>query len=421
MKELLNILIIGKGGRENALAATLLKSPRCRRLYAAPGPVEGAETTGINTMDFDAVARFVTENDIDMVIPGPEACVVRGVYDALTPLGVKVIAPDANCASLEGSKEFAKEFMIRHGIPSPRFMTVTADTVDEGESFLDSLEPPYVVKADGLAAGRGAYITENLGDAKDMLHDMLSGLFGESSQTVVLEEYVKGEECSVFLAVDGEDFIMLPTAKDYKRLDSSCFGINTAGLGSISPAPACDEEFMALTERLIINPTLRAFREEGMDYHGFLYIGLMRNTDGEPVVLEYNVRLGDPEAQVILPRISGDFVDMLEGIADRTLALKKIDVSPLCTAGIVMAAAGYPGVAETGDLITGIEAARESGCMVFEGAVSKAPDGSLTTDGGRILTVVAKAETAAVAASKALCGTELIHFDGAYFRKDIGS
>lgn len=418
MKDKLNILIVGRGGRESALAAKILESPRCQRLYSIPSDINGATRLNIGVLDFDMMAEAVETCGIDMVVVGPEAPVVEGIRDALAPTGVKVIAPDSQCARLEGSKEFAKEFMLRHAIPSPRYMSVTADTIDEGMSFLDSLNPPYVVKADGLAAGRGTYISSNIADAKDMLSEMLNGLFGESSETVLIEEYVKGKECSVFLAVDGEDYIFLPSARDYKRFEEGDRGLNTAGLGSISPAPAATPEFIETVERRIVIPTLKGLKEEGMDYQGILYLGLIE-ADSEPLVLEYNVRLGDPESQVVLPRIKSDIIDLFEGIADRTLSLKRVAVSPLAAAGVVIAASGYPGFPVKGDEITGIEAAEEEGLMVYTGAVRR--DGEkLITDGGRIATVVALAPTLHDAAEKALEGAELINFNDKYFRTDIG-
>lgn len=419
MKETLSILLIGKGGRESALAAKLLQSPRLKTLHTTPLQVEGALHAGIAALDFEALARYVEENGIDMVVVGPEAPIVAGIHDALEGTGAKIIAPDRNCARLEGSKEFSKEFMIRHAIPSPRFMSVTSETLDEGLSFLDSLQPPYVVKADGLAAGRGVFITESLGEAKDMLREMISGLFGESSKTVIIEEHIEGKECSFFFAVDGEDYIMLPSAKDYKRYGDGDTGMNTAGLGAISPSAADNEEFEQKVVNRILLPTLRGLKEEGFDYRGFLYLGLT-DCGGEPVIFEYNVRLGDPEAQVILPRIESDLIDLLEGIADRTLALKRLTVNPAVSAGIVLAAKGYPGIPVRGDVVSGIEQAEESGCRVYKGAVSLNEEGDTVTDGGRIATVVAMASCETEAAEKAYRGAEMIHFDGKYCRHDIG-
>lgn len=421
MKDTLRILLIGKGGREGALASKILESPRTEKLFTTPAELPGAECAGIPVMDFEALRNFVENSEIDLVVVGPEAPIVGGIADALASSRAKVIAPDTECARLEGSKEFAKEFMTRHAIPSPRFMTVTTDTLDEGLSFLDSLRPPYVVKADGLAAGRGVLITSGLADAKDALQDMLDGLFGNSSSTVVLEEFVEGPECSVFLAVDGEDYVILSSARDYKRYEEGNTGLNTGGLGAVSPSPEADGEFMQKVERNIILPTLRGLKEEGMDYRGFLYLGL-KDVDGEPVMLEYNVRLGDPETQVLMPRLESDIVDLFEGMADRTLALKRVNFSDKTAVGIVLAAKGYPGFVEKGDAVTGIEAAQAMGCIVYDGAMRiDHSDGSIYTDGGRILTIVGLNDSVEGAAQKALEGASAIDYRGKYFRHDIGS
>ncbi|MCM1378170.1 MAG: phosphoribosylamine--glycine ligase [Clostridium sp.] len=419
MKDIIDILLIGKGGRESALASKILRSPRCRKLYSTPSLIDGAIHADISALDLEALRKFVEGNSIDLVVVGPEAPIVSGIYEALETTGAKIIAPDTECARLEGSKEFAKEFMIRHAIPSPRFMSVTADTIDEGYSFLEALRPPYVVKADGLAAGRGVFISESLVEAKEMLSEMISGLFGKSSDTVIVEEYIAGRECSMFYAVDGDDWMRLPDAHDYKRYGDGDTGLNTAGLGAVSPAPHIDEEFRAKVEQRILIPTLKGLKEEGMDFRGFLYLGIV-NHDGEPVILEYNVRLGDPETQVIIPRIESDIVDLLEGIADRTLALKKISVREQTAVGIVLVAKGYPGIPVKGDAIRGIESAESAGCMVFNGAVKKGEGDLLLTDGGRIATVVALADNLSEAAAKARRGADMIDFNGVYSRHDIG-
>lgn len=422
MKDQLNILLIGRGGREGALAAQILKSPRLKQLYSLPGEIPGAIHVPISSLDFDSISGLVRDKDIDLVIVGPEAAVVAGISDALSPLEVKVIAPDKECARLEGSKEFAKEFMISYSIPSPRFMTVTSDTIDEGYAFLDSQTPPYVLKADGLAAGRGCLIIDDLSEAKNTLSSMIGGLFGESSHTTIVEEFVPGPECSVFYAVDGEDYKFIGTARDYKRFEPDDRGINTAGLGAVSPAPCIDSNssFIKKVEQRILEPTLRGLKEEGMDYRGFLYLGI-KDVMGEPVLLEYNVRLGDPESQVIFPRMESDIVDLFEGIADRTLALKRICLSPCHAVGVVLAAEGYPVKPRKGDEITGLDAARDAGCLLFPGAVTKDPDsGKWFTDGGRIATVVALADNIDDAVAKAMNGVNLISFKGKYFRPDVG-
>lgn len=418
MKENLNILILGRGGRESALAWKLLQSPRVARLYIAPDTLPGVEAAPVNPLDFDSVNRFVKENGIDMVIPAGEDAIVAGIADAFETEGVKVIAPSAECARLEGSKEFAKEFMSRHAIPTARFMTVTPEWLDEGLSFLESLEPPYVLKADGLAHGKGVIIRDNLADAKDTLTDMLDGMFGSASSTVIVEEFMAGQECSVFLAVDGEDYLFLPEAKDYKKIGEGDIGFNTAGMGAVSPAWFADGEFMRKVEKRIVEPTLRGLAEEGLDYRGFLFLGLM-NLDGEPVLIEYNVRLGDPEAEAILPRIESDLVDVLEGIADRTLALKRIETSEKATAAVVLASQGYPFTPLTGQSVEGLR--ETSGLnLVFPGDILFHPDGSAVADGGRVVTVCGIGDTLPEAIENALSGAEMISFEGKYLRKDIG-
>lgn len=419
MKERLSILILGKGGKESALARKILESPRTERLYVAPAAdIAGVEALPIDPLDFASVAEAVKDHGIDMVIVSSEEAIISGACEALADCGSKVISPDSQCAQLEGSKEFAKEFMSRHAIPTPRFMTVTAETIDEGMSFLESLQPPYVLKADGPAAGRGVLILHSLADAKDTLTDMIEGMFDESSSTVVIEEHLEGRECSVFLALDGEERMILPVAQDYKRLLPDDKGPNTPGMGSVSPVDFADEEFLEKVERHIINPTLRGFAEEGLDYRGILYLGLIE-CDGEPLLLEYNVRLGDPEAEAVLPRMESDIVDMLEGIADQTIGLKKLKVRPeVCVA---VAVCSDPREEDNGEPaeITGIEECEHSGCMVFPAKMRCDSEGRRFAAGFRIVVVSAMDENRAHAAEKALKGASMIKFNGAYFRDDI--
>lgn len=419
MKERIKILLLGKGGRESALARKILESPRTERLYMAPAAIEGAEAVAVDPLNFQGVADAVEKLEIDMVVPVGAAPIVAGITDWLEETGVKVIAPSEACARLEGSKEFAKEFMADNAIPTARFMTVTSDTLEEGLSFLDSLRPPYVLKADGLAMGKGVLIINSLADAKDTLTDMIEGMFDEASETVLIEEYIDGRECTVTLAVDGEDWLMLPVAHDYKRNLSGNIGPNTPGMGSVSPVSFVDADFMDKVKKRVIRPTLRGLKEAQLDYRGFLYLGLME-LDGEPVLVEYNVRLGDPETQAILPRIKGDFVDILEGIADRTVGLKKIQFYPIACAAVVLTAEGFPGTVRRGDIVTGILEAEAEGCKVYPGQLSYDDNGKIYTDGGRVLTVTATAPTMAEAAAKATSGASAIVFDGAYFRDDIG-
>lgn len=426
MKQELNILLLGKGGRESALAWKLMKSRRLRQLFTAPMQTSGAVfAEGVDPMDFESVRHFVETNDIDMVVVGPENPIVAGIADALGD-SVKVIAPNADCARLEGSKEFAKEFMSEMAIPTARFMTVTHDTIEEGFGFLDSLKPPYVLKADGLAGGKGVLIIDQLDEAKDALREMLGGLFGRASSTVVIEEFLDGRECSVFVAVDGEDYVVLPVARDHKRVGDGDTGPNTGGMGAVSPVDYAGPEFMEKVERQIIRPTLRGLKERNMDYRGFLFLGLI-NVGGEPLVIEYNVRLGDPETEAIMPRIESDLVDILEGIADSTLALKRVSISPQASAAVVVCTQGYPGPSNDGGPIGGITVrpgenvvTSAPDVLFFAGAAGPSGPDSLTAGKGRVGAVVAMAPTPQEAAAKGMAAAGDVSFAGAFFRHDIG-
>lgn len=419
MKENLRILLLGSGGREAAIAWKLLQSPRTERLFTAPGNA-GTEDTNVDLdpMDFEAVKAFVGNNGIDLVVVGPEQPLVAGIADALAEDGIKVIGPGADGARLEGSKEFAKEFMFSHGIPTARFMTVTTDTVDEGYHFLESLNAPYVLKSDGLAGGKGVLILDSLADAKDALSDMLGGMFGEASSTVVIEEYLDGIECSVFVATDGDDYRVLPVAKDYKRIGEGDTGLNTGGMGAVSPVAFADEEFMRKVEKRIIEPTLQGLRDENIPYSGFIFLGLM-NVGGDPMVIEYNVRMGDPETEVVMPRIKSDLVDLLEGIADKTLGLKHLEEDPRACVGVVAVSGGYPGSYAKGMEISGIEDAETDGCLVFHAGTRFDPLGRLLTSGGRVLVCAAYGSTVDEAADHTMQGVARIEFEGKYFRRDI--
>lgn len=425
MKQKINILLLGRGGREAAIAWKLMKSERLDTLFTAPMSTKGAvHAEGLDPMDFEAVRDFVEQNNIDLVVVGPENPIVAGIADALGDI-VKVIAPDAACARLEGSKEFAKEFMSEMAIPTARFMTVTNETLKEGFGFLDSLNPPYVLKADGLAGGKGVLIIDDLNQAKDALEQMLGGMFGNASETVVIEEFLTGRECSVFLAVDGDDYIVLPVARDHKRVGEGDTGPNTGGMGAVSPVDYADKQFMDKVERQIIIPTLRGLRERDLDYRGFMFLGLI-NVNGEPMVIEYNVRLGDPETEAIMPLIESDLIDLLEGIADRTLALKKVSISPESSAAVVVCTKGYPGPSEEGGSISGLEIrenenviADDPDTLFFAGAAEPEGEG-LKAGKGRIGAVVAKAATPTGAAAKAMKSAETVIFNGCFFRHDIG-
>lgn len=420
MKQNLHILLLGSGGREAAMAWKMLQSPRTEQLFVAPGNAGTAEhNVDLDPMDFDAVEEFVKANGIDLIVVGPEQPLVAGIADRFADTGVKVIGPGARGAMLEGSKEFAKEFMFSHAIPTARFMTVTRDTIEEGYQFLESLNPPYVLKADGLAAGKGVIILDSKGDAKDTLAEMLEGMFGESSATVVIEEYLSGIECSVFVATDGEYYRILPVAKDYKRIGEGESGPNTGGMGAVSPVPFADEAFMEKVERRIVVPTLEGLKSEEIPYSGFIFIGLM-NVDGEPMVIEYNVRMGDPETEVVMPRLKSDLVDLLEGIADKTLALKKIEIDPRASATVMCVSGGYPGSYEKGKPISGLDEAEAEGCILFHAGTRSLGEGMAVTSGGRVIACSAYGDNIVEAVDKALDGASKINFDGKYFRHDIG-
>lgn len=420
MKQNLHILLLGSGGREAAMAWKMLQSPRTEQLFVAPGNAGTAEhNVDLDPMDFDAVEEFVKANGIDLIVVGPEQPLVAGIADRFADTGVKVIGPGARGAMLEGSKEFAKEFMFSHAIPTARFMTVTRDTIEEGYQFLESLNPPYVLKADGLAAGKGVIILDSKGDAKDTLAEMLEGMFGESSATVVIEEYLSGIECSVFVATDGEYYRILPVAKDYKRIGEGESGPNTGGMGAVSPVPFADEAFMEKVERRIVVPTLEGLKSEDIPYSGFIFIGLM-NVDGEPMVIEYNVRMGDPETEVVMPRLKSDLVDLLEGIADKTLALKKIEIDPRASATVMCVSGGYPGSYEKGKPISGLDEAEAEGCILFHAGTRSLSEGTAVTSGGRVIACSAYGDNIVEAVDKALDGASKIDFDGKYFRHDIG-
>ncbi len=420
MKQNLHILLLGSGGREAAMAWKMLQSPRTEQLFVAPGNAGTAEhNVDLDPMDFDAVEEFVKANGIDLIVVGPEQPLVAGIADRFADTGVKVIGPGARGAMLEGSKEFAKEFMFSHAIPTARFMTVTRDTIEEGYQFLESLNPPYVLKADGLAAGKGVIILDSKGDAKDTLAEMLEGMFGESSATVVIEEYLSGIECSVFVATDGEYYRILPVAKDYKRIGEGESGPNTGGMGAVSPVPFADEAFMEKVERRIVVPTLEGLKSEEIPYSGFIFIGLM-NVDGEPMVIEYNVRMGDPETEVVMPRLKSDLVDLLEGIADKTLALKKIEIDPRASATVMCVSGGYPGSYEKGKPISGLDEAEAEGCILFHAGTRSLSEGTAVTSGGRVIACSAYGDNIVEAVDKALDGASKIDFDGKYFRHDIG-
>lgn len=420
MKDKINILLIGSGGRESAIAWKLAQSERVKNLYVAPGNAGLTQfALDVNTADFADVKRAVKANDIDMIVVGPEQPLVDGIYDyfkAEMP-EVAVIGPSRQGAMLEGSKEFAKEFMMRHAIPTARFMSVTDATLDEGLNFLRALQPPYVLKADGLAAGKGVLILDSLGDAKDSLGDMLGGMFGNASSTVVIEEFLHGIECSVFVLTDGTNYKLLPVAKDYKRVGEGDLGPNTGGMGSVSPVPFADKEFMEKVARRIVEPTLAGLKAEGIDYKGFIFLGLM-NVDGEPYVIEYNVRMGDPETQSVMPRIKSDLVDLFEGVAEGNLEMRPMTIDSRAVASVVLVAEGYPGSYEKGKKISGLDEVAPA--LVFHAGTKRDAEGDVVSSGGRVLAVTAYGDDIASAVENAREAAGKVKFDGCYYRRDIG-
>lgn len=419
MKDKIKILLLGSGGRECAMAWKISQSPRLEKLYVAPGNAAQFGTNiALNPMDFEAVGKFVDENGIDMIVVGPENPLVGGIYDYFREHPVKVIGPSQKAAQLEGSKEFAKEFMFRNRIPTARFMSVTTETLDEGFHFLESLKAPYVLKADGLAAGKGVIILDSLADAKDTLSDMLGGMFGGASETVVIEEFLSGIECSVFVITDGEDYKILPVAKDYKRVGEGDTGLNTGGMGSVSPVPFADEAFIQKVIDRIVEPTLKGIKDEELEYKGFIFLGLI-NVDGDPMVIEYNCRMGDPETEVVMPRIESDLVDLLEGVADSTLGIKKLTIDTRSAVAVMLTSAGYPGDYEKGKVISGLDKVGE--CITFHAGTKLVDNGDVLTNGGRVLALVAYGDDIHQAADKAKAAAQTVDFDGKYYRRDIAN
>lgn len=415
----MKILLLGSGGRECAIAWKISQSPRLEHLYVAPGnAAQYGTNVALNPMDFDAVKEFVDANAIDMIVVGPENPLVEGIYDYFADHSVKVIGPSKEAAQLEGSKEFAKEFMFRHHIPTARFMSVTAETIEEGYHFLESLKAPYVLKADGLAAGKGVIILDSLADAKDTLSDMLEGMFGGASATVVIEEFLSGIECSVFVVTDGEDYRLLPVAKDYKRVGEGDTGLNTGGMGSVSPVPFADEAFMEKVVKNIVEPTLKGLKEENLEYRGFIFLGLI-NVEGDPMVIEYNCRMGDPETEVVMPRLKSDIIDLFEGMADQTLSIKNVEFDERAAVAVMLTSAGYPGDYEKGKVITGLDKIGE--CLAFHAGTKENERGEVLTNGGRVIALVAYGNDIADAAQKAKAAAAIVDFEGKYLRNDIAN
>ncbi len=440
----MNILLLGSGGRECAIAWKLAQSAKCDKLFIAPGnagTTAYGENVKIKVNEFDKIADFCLSNAIDMVVVGPEDPLVNGIVDFFESneklAAIPVIGPTKAAAQLEGSKDFCKQFMTRHGIPTARYQSFTAAEYDEACKFLEQLQAPYVLKADGLAAGKGVLILPTLEEAKTELKEMLNGMFGAASATVVIEEFMSGIECSVFVLTDGDHYKILPVAKDYKRIGEGDTGLNTGGMGNCSPVPFANAEFMQKVEERIVKPTIEGLKKDQLKYKGFIFLGLIRmDRDiqnyhaGDPMVIEYNVRMGDPETEVVMPRIKSDLVELLEGVAAGNLHEKTLEEDPRAAVTVVLVSGGYPGSYEKGKVMTGMNNA-----LFTQGVVSPAESNqksilfhagtasdqeTTVTAGGRVICVTSYGTDRAAALAQSMRGAELIQFEGKYYRRDIG-
>ena len=419
----MKVLLLGSGGREHALAWKINQSERLTKLYVAPGnagTAEIAENVNIKVTDFEALATFVENNAIDMLVVGPEDPLVEGIRDYFEAdarfARLMIVGPGKAGAILEGSKDFAKEFMFRHHIPTAGYLTVTKDNLKKGFAFLETLKPPYVLKADGLAAGKGVLILDNLEEAKRELELMLGGKFGKAGNQVVIEEYLKGIELSVFALTDGRSYKILGSAKDYKRIGEGDMGLNTGGMGAVSPVPFANEEFNRKVEERVVRPTIEGLQKDGIDYKGFVFFGLM-NVGGDPYVIEYNVRMGDPETEVVMPRLKTDILSLFEAMAKGELEQAAFELDDRFCTTVMLVSQGYPGDYEKGKEITGVPDVK--GSIVFH-AGTKLADGKVVTNGGRVIAVSSFGKTMREALAQSYENVAKIHFDGMNFRRDIG-